>query len=349
MASGIKDIAKAVGISAASVSIYLNHPETNRVSKETKTKIDYYAEKLNYRKNILASGLSGGNGKIIGIIIPTVRDLFQNEFTNKLLSGAQNILKEKGYSMLFIPSSSDESETPAVIQQLRASGGCDAYILFSTGFCTLQQVKDHIKAIEQTEKPFVTLNIPLIDGPVNQVVIPGLSSLTTLNYLYQKGHRKILILLGRPGGQHVRLYLERYKEFLVQKRMEFDPEYIQYGNYDEEESRRVVRDFLASGREISAICCGSDLMASCALVSIREAGLSVPGDISITGLDDTLYSRLALPRITSVDLKIYEAGQQAGKLLLDQMKTAGNHCKIQMDEVLIEGNSVKNINAAGME
>ena len=199
MASSIKDIAKAAGVSAASVSIYLNNPDTNRVGKETKKKIDYYAEKLNYRKNILASGLSGRKGHIIGIIIPTIRDLFQNEFTNQLLSGAQNVLKKKGYSMLFIPADA-EDDTMSVIQQLRASGGCGAYILFSTGFCTRSQVIEHIKALKQTEKPFVTLNIPKMDEEVNQVVIPGLNSLTSLNYLYERGHRDILILLGRRGG-----------------------------------------------------------------------------------------------------------------------------------------------------
>jgi DNA-binding LacI/PurR family transcriptional regulator len=349
MASSIKDIAKATGVSAASVSIYLNHPDTNRVSKETKKKIDYYAEKLNYRKNILASGLSGKNGKIIGIIIPTVRDLFQNEFTNTLLSGAQNILKEKGFSMLFIPSSSAESETPVVIQQLKASGGCDAYILFSTGFCTLFQVKEHIEALEKTDKPFVTLNIPLLEIPVNQVVIPGLSSLTTLNYLYDRGHRKILILLGRSGGQHVRMYLDSYKSFLAEKGMEFDPDLIVYGNYDEGESRRVIHEFLNTRQDITAICCGSDLMASCALVSIEEAGLNVPEDISLTGLDNTLYSRLAVPRITTVDLKIYEAGQEAGRLLLNQIDRPGDFCKIQMDEILVEGQSVQDISKGGIQ
>jgi DNA-binding LacI/PurR family transcriptional regulator len=266
VASSIKDIAKAAGVSAASVSIYLNHPETNRVGSETKKKIDYYAEKLNYRKNILASGLSGGKGNIIGIIIPTVRDLFQNEFTNRLLSGAQNILKEKGYGMLFIPSSSEE-DSSAVAQQLKVSGGCGAYILFSTGFCTRAQVIDHINALKQTEKPFVTLNIPKMDENVNQVIIPGLNTLTSLNYLYDRGHRDILILLGRPGGQHVRIYLERYRNFLAEKGMKYRPELILYGNYDEQESRRVVRDFLATGPKVSAVCCGSDLMASCALVS----------------------------------------------------------------------------------
>ena len=145
------------------------------------------------------------------------------------------------------------------------------------------------------------------------------------------------------GGQHVRIYLERYKKFLAEKGLEYRPELILYGNYDARESRRVVREFLSEGPDITAVCCGSDLMASCALVSIKEAGLSVPEDISIIGLDNNLYSRLALPRITSVELNIYEAGQEAGRILLDQIESPGDLCSIQMDQYIVEGDSVRTI------
>ncbi len=352
MASSIKDVAKAAGVSSAAVSIYLNHPDTNRVSAEKKRKIDHFVEKLNYRKNFLASGLSGGQGRIVGVIIPTVKPLFHNEFTNNLLSGAQQVLKEKGYSMLFIPSSSKEDYNAVVSQQLRASGGCDGYFLFSTGFCTRQQMIAHIRSLQKAEKPFVTLNIPeMEDEDINQVIIPGLSSLRSLDYLYRRGHRRILVLLGRPGGQHVLRYLELYKNYLSERGIPFDPELVVYGNYDEGESKKAVREALERGLSFSAICCGSDLMASCALVSLREAGLRVPEDVSLIGLDNNIFSRLTQPRITTVDLQIRDAGGRAGELLLQQIEQGEDgvpHQKIVMNETLIEGESVAHISRDGI-
>ena len=350
MASSIKDVAKAAGVSTAAVSIYLNHPDTNRVSAEKKRKIDHYVEKLNYRKNFLASGLSGGQGRIVGVIIPTVNPLFQNDYTNNLLSGAQQVIKEKGYSMLFIPSSSQEDYNSVVAQQLRASGGCDGYFLFSTGFCTRAQVIAHIKSLRQAGKPFVTLNIPEMENEdINQVIIPGLSSLSSLGHLYENGHRRILILLGRPGGQHVLRYLELYKRFLAERNLSFDPELVVYGNYNEKDAREAVSEVLSKGISFTAVCCASDLMASCAVNVLREAGRPVPDNVSVTGLDNSIFSRLSHPRITTVDLEIGEAGRRAGELLLEQIETGGKKKKIIMNETLIEGDSVKNIGASGNE
>jgi DNA-binding LacI/PurR family transcriptional regulator len=348
MASSIKDVARAAGVSTAAVSIYLNHPDTNRVSAEKKKRIDYFVDKLNYRKNFLASGLSGRQGRIVGVIIPTVNPLFQNDFTNNLLSGAQQVLKEKGYSMLFIPSSSVEDYNTVVSQQLRASGGCDGYFLFSTGFCTRAQVTAHIRSLRQAGKPFVTLNIPEMEGEdIDQVIIPGLSSLSSLGYLYERGHRRILILLGRPGGQHVLRYLEGYKRFLSERGLDYDPGLVVYGNYGEDESRRAVAEVLKKGTDFTAVCCASDLMASCVVTLLREEGLRVPEDVSVTGLDNSIFSRLTYPRITTVDLYIGEAGRRAGELLLDRIERGGEAKKIVMDETLIEGESVRTIGGIG--
>lgn len=348
MATSIKDVAQAAQVSTASVSIYLNDPNTNRVSKAKKEVIDHWVKKLNYRKNIMASSLSGGSGKIVGVIIPTIQDLFRNVFTNSLLSGAQNVLKENGYGMLFIPSSSNVDYHSAVEQQLRDSGGCCGYLLFSTGFCTIEQVQDHIQSLERAGKPFVTLNVPELDLDISQVVIPGLSSLSSLEYLYKKEHRNILIVLGRPGGLHVRQYLARYRNFLKKKGIPFNNDLIVYGNYSDEETRQAVNSFIGKNVPFTAVCCASDLMATSVMNVLMDHGLSIPGDVSVTGLDNSLYSRLARPRITTIDLHVYEAGRNAGKLLLEQVEETRTRRKIIMDEQLIEGDSVQKIEVEAM-
>lgn len=152
--SSIKEIAKHVGVSPASVSIYLNNKETNRVSRETKDRIEQAVKDFNYHKNIFAMSLSTHESNLIGIIIPTILPLFENDYTNALLSGIQTRLSAFGYGLLFFPSSA-QSSIEIVKEQLEKSAGCDGYILFSTGFCTMRQIRKNISEVKKPDGPLL--------------------------------------------------------------------------------------------------------------------------------------------------------------------------------------------------
>lgn len=342
MGSNLKEIAQKVGISIASVSIYLSNPHTNRVSAATKEKIDRAAEELNYRKNLFASSLSRHESRVIGIIIPTNIPLFQNGYTNMLLSGVQRRLAGEGYSLLFFPSSASSSKEN-VREQLRHSAGCDGYILFSTGFCPMDHIRLNIRELQDTGKPFATLNVPKVPELINQVIIDDLESVLGLEFLLKAGHRSILMVLGREHGEHMQLVLTRYREMISEWGIPLDNNLIVYGNYSHEDSYLKVSQFLAFRRDITAICCMSDLMASSALAAVKATGLNVPGDISIIGRNNSLFSKLADPPITSLDLKISEAGLNAAELLLDSIENPGNCRNILLDGEIIIRSSVNEI------
>ena len=339
MGSSLKEIAEKVGISTASVSIYLNHPDTKRVSAAMKKKIDSAAKELNYRKNIFASSLSRNESKVIGILIPSNNPLFKNDYTNTLLSGIQNHLAIRGYSLLFFPSSASSSKEN-VQEQLQNSAGCDGYILFSTGFCTMEHIIWNIKELEKTGKPFVTLNIPLVPNEVNQIINDDLVSLRGLEYLLEAGHRRILMILGRYNSVHMQLILSEYRRILKQWKIPFDNDMIIYGNYSHRDTYLKVSTYLAVHREISAICAMSDLMASSALAAVKATGLSVPGDISLIGRNNSLYSELADPPLSTLEIKIEEAGQKAADLLLEKISEPSTCRKIHIQGEIIERQSV---------
>ena len=339
MGSSLKEIAQRVGTSAASVSIYLNNPDTKRVSSAIKKKIDIAAKELNYRKNIFASSLSKNESKVIGILIPSNIPLFKNGYTNSLISGIQNSLALKGYSLLFFPSSASSSEEN-VQEQLQNSAGCDGYILFSTGFCTMEHILWNIRALEITGKPFVTLNIPQVPNEVNQIIIEDLTSLRGLEYLLEAGHKKILLILGRSNGEHMQLILKEYRKVLKQWEIPFNNAHVIYGNYSHRDTFLKVSSFLAVNRDISAICAMSDLMASSSLAAVKATGLTVPGDISIIGRNNSLYSELADPPLSTLELKIENAGQSAADLLLEQIIDPATCRKIFISGEIIERQSV---------
>lgn len=339
MGSSLKEIADRVGISAASVSIYLNSPDTKRVSAAMKKKIDIAAKELNYRKNIFARSLSKMESKVIGILIPSNLPLFKNGYTNTLLSGIQSNLARKGYSLLFFPSSASSSEDN-VKEQLQHSAGCDGYILFSTGFCTIEHINWNIRELENTGKPFVTLNIPLVSKDVNQVIISDLVVLRGFEYLLEAGHRKILLILGRSDSVHMQLLLMEYRKVLKKMNIPYDNSRIIYGNYSHRDTYLKVSNFLAVNRDISAICAMSDLMAASSLAAVKATGLTVPGDISIIGRNNSLFSELADPPLSTLEIKIEEAGRSAADLVLERISDPATSRKIFISGEIIERQSV---------
>lgn len=342
MGSSLKEIAESVGTSSASVSIYLNSPDTKRVSSAMKKKIDVAVKELNYRKNIFARSLSKNESKVIGILIPSNIALFQNGYTNTLLSGIQSHLALKEYSLLFFPSSASSSEDN-VKEQLQNSAGCDGYILFSTGFCTMEHILWNIRELENTGKPFVTLNIPRVPNKVNQVIIDDLVTLRGLEYLLEAGHRKILLVLGRSNSVHMQLILKEYKKILKQWKIPFDNQLIIHGNYSHKDTFLKVSNFFAVNRNITAICAMSDLMASSSLAAVKATGLSVPGDISIMGRNNSLYSELTDPPLSTLEINIEEAGRNAADLLLEKISVPSTCRQIHMRGEIIERQSVNEL------
>lgn len=340
--SSIKEIAKYVGISPASVSIYLNDRETRRVSAKTKEKIDEAVEKLNYHKNLFASSLSKHESKLIGVIIPTILPLFQNDYTNALLCGLQYKLSSLGYGMLFFPSSA-RSSIGIVQEQLESSAGCDGYILFSTGFCTLEQIQKNVREVSQTERPFVTLNIPPLEMPVNQVLIDALQSAPGMGYLIDSGHTEIITLLGRSTGEHTRYLYEDALSRLREHGLPYEKRNFIYGQYDEKVAYAEVMKSLEEYPEATAICCMSDVMAAAAIKAAEDTGKRVPDDISIIGRNNTSHSRLCTPSVTTVDLHMNQAGTSAANLLFDGLSGSTATQKLTIGSSIIERGSVRRL------
>ncbi len=340
--SSIKEVAKHAGVSSASVSIYLNNKNTKRVSSETKKRINTAVNELNYHKNLFASSLSTRKSKLIGVVIPTILPLFNNDYTNALLSGIQTRLSAFGYGLLFFPSSA-QSSIEIVKEQLEKSTGCDGYILFSTGFCSMKHILKNIAEVQKTQKPFVTLNIPEVGNTVNQVLIKDLDIATGVRYLIEKGHEEILLLLGRAGGEHAKYLREDFMHIMTEYRLDFSEGRTLYGNYSAEASYNVVKSALRKYPDTTGICCMSDIMASSTIKAVQDSGKSVPEDISVIGRNNSLYSRLSTPALSTIDLHMHEAGLSTANSLLETLSGNIVPQKILLSGSLIERDSVKSM------
>ncbi|WP_020612366.1 LacI family DNA-binding transcriptional regulator [Sediminispirochaeta bajacaliforniensis] len=335
----LKDIANAVGVSSATVSLYLNDPSTHRVGKKTKEHIDEAMQDLGYRPNLFARSLASGSSHIIGIIKPTLRPIFSNCFNNVIIAGIQDALSVDHYSLLFFPSSGSTS-SEVVKFQIYQGYGCDGYILFGSRFCSQQDIEKNIKTLQHTGKPFVTVNIPEMPGDIAQIIVPELSSISGINYLFERGHRQVLLLLGRKEGIFTKKILSAYVLLLKKYDIPYRKENVLYGDYSKTEAYQAVKTRIDHGpQNFTALCSMSDYMAVGAYEALRETGLSIPEDISVVGRNNSDFSTALSPTLTTVELQMEKIGSEAAKLLHRLIK-GDNHERIYLESKLIIRNSV---------
>lgn len=339
----LKDIANEVGISQAAVSLYLNNKDTTRVSEKTKKKIEDVVKKHNYSINIFARSLATSKSKLVGILIPTSQPFFLNEYTNELLSGIQSKLSEDGFGIVFLPASK-ESSVEIIEEQLKRSVGCDGYIVFSTGFCSKEQMEKNIDNVSNLNLPYVTINIPKLDSNINQILIPAIHYPEGIKYLVNKGHKNIITLLGRKNGYNSHILYKNTVALFEELNLERNNKRIYFGDYEALKATEVALEAIKANRDATAICCMSDVMAVATINACNMLGLKIPDDISIIGRNNSEVAKLAYPKLTTVDLMMRQAGRAAASLLYEAINGEEAIQQVIIHEVIVERDSVKDLN-----
>ncbi len=143
-----------------------------------------------------------------------------------------------------------------------------------------------------------------------------------MEHLIALGHRRFACIAGAAGLVSTRHRLEGYKQALAAAGLPVDERWIVDGESTKQGGRRAMERLLAMGlgrneEAPKAVFAANDLMAVGALQAVREAGLSVPGDVSIAGFDGIALSEVVEPALTTVQQPIYELGRRLADVLLD--------------------------------
>ena len=337
----IKDIAKIVGVSAATVSNALSGER--HVKQETKEKVFKAVEKYSYTPNIIARGLSKKKTGIIGIILPDIN----NPFYTEVVKGIDEEAKKRDYLTVVVSTYYDDE---VEIVQLRKLGSMfiDGYI-FVGGSCGFEKVVSSIENL----KRFVLINRYCKNGNFSAVVVDSARSIVkAVDYLYKMGHRSIGYLgwcsqkIIIPDKKH-----EGYLEGLKNNNIEVDPGIIflaekiildqykyGYGSMEEYTDRYKKPIF-------SALICQTDIIALGAMRAFQNKGLHVPKDVSILGYGNLHATRFSNPNITTINLPKRRMGRIGAAILFDSIqKGAGRRQKVYLNTKVVERESVKNIN-----
>ncbi len=312
----IKELAEELNITTATVSRALNnHP---RISAATKKTVLALAEKMNYRRNRIASSLRSGKTHTIGVIIPSA----EINFFGSVVHGIESLANEKGYNILLYQSNEiAEYEKKAIetFNDVQVDG-----VLASLA----KDTKDISHYLELKKK-----GIPLVFFDRTKDMI-NISSVTVDDYkggyiatehLLQQGFRRIAHI---SGQQHLKIFKDRldgYKSALRAAGMEIDESLIYNGNVSIQAGKDAVEYYFTMKTPPDGIFAVEDFTALGVIKAAKEKNIKVPEQLGIIGFANESFDEHITPSLSSIDQQTVLMGKEAFKLLLDQIYEKDMH------------------------
>ena len=300
----IKDVAKAAGVSYATVSRVINEQS---VSAEKRARVTHAIRELGYVVNTSARSLAGGNTRIVGVLAPHLG----NEYVSQILQGIDTALREHDYDLMLY-TTQQRADKEARYTQALANGMIDGVLLLVPFYpdkylATLRGQRFPHVVIDQNEN---TGSSPKVTANNYQ----GAQAAT--RYLLELGHRRIGFLQGIPEIASTHERFLGYQQVLAEYGLEVDMQLVKEGHFDQQRSFAAATKLLALPEPPTAIFATNDASGIGVLQAARHADVRVPKDLSIIGFDDVPRASHTYPALTTVHQPLIEMGKTAVSLLL---------------------------------
>ncbi len=302
----LEDVARLAGVSTATVSRCLNKPD--RVVEETRNRVLKVVQEIGYAPNFGARALAAKRTNTVGVVIPTM----ENAIFARGLQAFQEELDRSGFTLL-VASSSYRPELEE--QQIRSllARGADALMLI--GFDRSPSVYDLLR---RRGVPYV---ISWAHDPKNPDPATGFDNRQAMFDLTQHvlnlGHRALAVIAApQAENDRARDRVTGVMDACRAAGLDTAGIAILETPYSIENGRAAMAELLTRSPRPTVVLCGNDVLAVGALRAARDAGLTVPGDISITGFDDIELAEIVEPGLTTVHVPHRQMGTEAARMII---------------------------------
>lgn len=305
----IKDIAEEAEVSVSTVSRVLNgKPDVN---PETRDRILHVIEQLKYRPSGTARNLALQRTEVIGFLI---RDIADPNFP-ELAKGIVSRARERMHSVMFFDSQRSlemEREATRIMESQQVDGIIVPF---------LDEALEELQGLHAQGVPIVRI---YREGEVPEVPTIALdnvgSAVTATEHLITLGHRRIAHVARDLTAFSGRERLRGFRQAMESHDLPLPDELIVEAAPTREAGYRAMEQLLALPAPPTAVFLAKDVLAIGAYEAVFDAGLQIPGDISIVGHDDIEAATLVRPKLTSMTTFRFDLGRAAVDLLFESLE-----------------------------
>ena len=324
----IADVARTAGVSMMTVSRVVN--DSGPVSESTRQRVLLAVGELGYRPSGLARGLATRRTATIGLVVPDVA----NPFFAGVAKGVEQVAYAEGYNV-FLGNTGEDPEHELTLLQSLEEKRVDGLIL-----CSSRLPEADLRQALQWHGATVLVNRQL-EGFGAVLVDDQRGAIALVEHLLSGGRRRIGMLAGPETSHSCRLRLLGYDSVLQEAGMQRRQGWMLRCAPDVAGGRQGAINLLQAYPELDALLCFNDLVAVGALQAAAELGRSVPDDLAITGFDDIPLAALMTPPLTTCRVPVFDLGDQAMRLLLEQIGGCDEGCEriVLAPELVIRGSA----------
>ncbi|MFG3255037.1 LacI family DNA-binding transcriptional regulator [Streptomyces sp. NPDC048172] len=304
---GIKEVARAAGVSVGTVSNAINRPEM--VAEETRVRVLAAIDQLGYVRSESARHLRAGRSRIIALLVMDMA----NPFFVDVASGAERAAREAGLGVMLCNSAqsvAEEAEYLSLFAEQRVRG-----VLVTPADTTGR----NLAAFERHGIPFVSVDrvVPSAQGcsvSVDDYEGAGLA----VRHLLDRGHRDLAYVSGPMQLSQCQDRYDGATALLRASGTDARLRHVEAERMDVAAGRDAGARLLGMSPRPTAVFCANDLMALGVLQSLYGAGIRVPEEVALVGYDDIEFAAAAAVPLTSVRQPAFRMGRAAADLLIEE-------------------------------
>lgn len=326
----LADVARAAGVSTATVSRCLNEP--GRVVDVTREKVMTAVRELGYSPNFGAQALAAKRTNTVGAIIPTM----ENAIFARGLQAFQEELREHGITML-VASSSYRADLEEEQIRALAARGADGLLLI--GHDRDPRIYDFL------QRQGIPALVAWVYDPDSAVPTVGFDNYSAMKALAEQvislGHRRIgIISAQQSANDRARDRVRGIEDAMSEAGCPAGALTVET-TYGIDEGAAAFKQLMEADIRPTAVMCGNDVLAAGAIGQARAMGLDVPGDVSVTGFDDIEIAKVVFPPITTVHVPHKRMGKEAARQLVALVKKQKARPSVRLETELRLRGSLK--------
>lgn len=331
----IYDVAARAGVSIKTVSRVMNN-EPN-VRPAMRDRVLEAAEALDYSPNLSARSLAGSRSFVIAVFVDAALtiDHWQSErgadYLSRIQLGATLQCRDAGYHLLIELIDHDAPRVRQEVAALLAALKPDGVILTPPS----SDNQTVLELLDKAGTPYVRLGPERPEGLGPRVHMDDVAAAREMTeHLASLGHRRIGFIIGEPRYGASQARLRGYREAMQRLKLPVSEAWVRQGDFTFQSGLDQAKALLALPDRPTAIFASNDDMALGCLAAAGEAGVMVPGDVSVAGFDDSPSARFSRPQLTTVRQPVAEMASLATRLLISGVIKGSASKDPPLDELL---------------